>query len=485
MRRRAKVMTALAVSMALTTAAGAAEPSAPCVAVPAVDDKCEAWTASYNHAGGRGGLGEDIGRAVAVAPDGRVYVAGLSRDDTTQYDAVVAAFDDDGAALWQTRAATPAYDTFSAVAVSADGQRVFASGRSVGVDETFDWSTSAFDAKTGAELWRVRHASEDPLDEVSWTVDTSPDARTVYVGGYVDHDAVVVAYDAASGALVWEDTFDADGDFDQVRQLTVAGDGTVYAAGQAGSRATGDDLLVLSYGSDGTRRWDAQVDRAQRNDWAWTLAVDGARTRVAVTGTSRSTRGDKDILTVVFDAATGVREWMDAHDGGAGGDDTPAGVAFSPDGTQVYAGGTSREAYPALGEYVVIAYDASTGQQTWRRLHEHAYNDTATAMTVTADGARVVLTGYWLFPRGEIRPVFKIEPGWSQTVAFDTDGNRTWTARHTQSGVGADVAVAIAPAHTGRRVHTAGTFVTSGVYVYPTDKASAYAYDLGTAAYDS
>jgi hypothetical protein len=68
------------------------------------------------------------------------------------------------------------------------------------------------------------------------------------------------------------------------------------------------------------------------------------------------------------------------------------------------------------------------------------------------------------------------------TVAYDADsGAREWVAHHNESGVGADVAVDIEAG--ADRVYLGGTFVFSGVYLYPTAEAKAYAYDFGVVAY--
>ena len=108
--------------MALVGSGPAGATPGPCAAVPVVDDRCEAWVASYNHSGGGGGLGEDIGRAVAVGTDGSVVVSGVSRDDSTGQDAVLVGYTATGVQRWAVRSAGAGYDTFSAVTVTPDAR---------------------------------------------------------------------------------------------------------------------------------------------------------------------------------------------------------------------------------------------------------------------------------------------------------------------------------------------------------------------------
>lgn len=472
-----------------------------CVAVPGatapvcsdllvgVNERCPLWSAAYNHAGGRGGDGEDIGRAVAVTPDGsKVFVTGQSRDDTTLQDQATAAYNAvTGTRLWSARHDhEQQFDTGSAIAAS--NTAVFVTGRSIG--EGFDWATSAYDATTGAVLWHRRVAGDSGLDDTSWSVVAAPDGRTVYVTGDVDDgadvagDALTIAYDVATGDVVWKSRYDA-GSYDGGFRLAMAPDGgRLFMLGTTRRDQTGNDLLVVAYHTGpgamaGEQVWEARYDSVKgvERPIAIALSPDGAR--VVVTGTADSAGTGTDIATVVLDAATGAREWAATYNGSRNANDAAAGVAVV--GNRVVTAGTAGEGNVGFDAFT-RAYDLATGAVAWTRVENMlaTFNDTPLAMT--SWGGKVYVVGFYNVPRGEIQPFFKVEPAAMVTAAYDVaSGTRSWVAQHTESGVGADVGVGIAAGPNG--VYPAGTFVFSGTYVYPVVAAKPYAYDIGVVAY--
>jgi DNA-binding beta-propeller fold protein YncE len=167
------------------------------------------WVARYS--GPTATNSYDRGNAVAVSPDGsRVFVTGESTgpdgvrvDYATQ--AYVAAT---GAVLWTRRFAGPGDNTDKAlaVAVSPDGTRVFVTG--FGWYATEDYITFAYDAATGATVWASRFDSPyGDYDEAS-ALAVSADGSRVFVtgdsGGSTTYsDLCTVAYDALTGAQLW------------------------------------------------------------------------------------------------------------------------------------------------------------------------------------------------------------------------------------------------------------------------------------------
>ena len=452
-----------------------------------VNDRCPVWTGSYNHPEGRGGNGEDIGRAIALSPSGdRIYATGQSRDDATAQDqAVVALNAATGQRVWSSRYETAQFDTGSAI--TATSSSVFVTGRS-GPAENLDWVTSAYDADTGQQRWVQTYGGPKRRDDTPYGIGASPDGSIVYVTGGIDDGANVpgdirtVAYDASDGTELWSSTYD-NGGYDGSFGLQVSPDGaTVFVAGQ--SRAATSDAVVLAYSGGreaGQLLWTARLDRGGRVEFPEGLALSADGRRVALTATSRTTLSDGEYVTAVFDAASGAELWRAVHNGSRVGDDVAGGVVIA--GDVVVVTGKSAE-QPAGSDYGTIAYDLETGAVRWSRLANSAahFADSALDIAASPDGENVYVTGYTVVPRGEIQPVFKIEPGTAMTVAYDADsGERRWVAHHNESGVGADVAVDVEAG--SDRIYLGGTFVFSGVYVYPTAEAKAYAYDFGVVAY--
>lgn len=478
----------LLIALAFASLASVAEGIPVCTdQVPGVSQRCPDWTATYNNSGGAGGNLEDTAFWSAVSPDGsRVFVTGRSRDDATDRDAATVAFSAaTGATLWTARYDNGAngYDVGSSV--TATNTRVFVTGRSTGADG-WDWATHAYDATTGAKLWTDRVVGEQAVDDTSWSVATSPDGGTVYVGGTIDDgagvpgDALVIAYDAATGARRWEGRFDG-GAYDGGLRVFVAPDGSrVFLAG--GTRQGSDDVdyLALAFEAADEERlgdvlWSATYASGQGYDTPKGAALSPDGTRLALTG-----NGTSDVNTVVFDTANGNRVWSARYNGTRNAADSAGGVAIAAN--RVVVAMTGAEGNAGF-DFTTRGYDLATGAVAWT-MSEGTPATPDTSYAITALGNAVYVTGSVIVPRGEIQPIFKIEPGMLLTASYDAaSGARRWVTHHNHSGVGSDVAVAISSG--GGRVYPTGTFVPSGVYVYPVVEAKAYAWDYGVIAYDA
>lgn len=107
-----------------------------------------------------------------------------------------------------------------------------------------------------------------------------------------------------------------------------------------------------------------------------------------------------DIVTVAYDA-DGNQMWDTQYVGPDGNDDVGRDVAVSTDGTRVYVTGTrDGMSNDAVGDLVILAYDATTGDPVW----EASYTNPNTSANVSAasgwsialspDDREVYVTGY-------------------------------------------------------------------------------------------
>jgi outer membrane protein assembly factor BamB len=187
------------------------------------------WRATFDDSD-EGIVADDIMSAMTFDPGkGHVYVTGKtfyvspgsfvpgcsgcdgSRYSTVAYDAST------GEELWRSTYETPipGKDTPHAIAVSPDGARIFVTGESHGLpDADWDYATVAYDAVTGAQLWATRYGA--PTGHIEWAYDVipSPDGSRVYVTGESTHAigapqlAATIAYDAATGRQIWVGRYD-------------------------------------------------------------------------------------------------------------------------------------------------------------------------------------------------------------------------------------------------------------------------------------
>jgi hypothetical protein len=486
----------LALALSIVPALGQAAP--PCSNLLAgVNERCPVWTGLYNHSGGSGGNREDVGLAVAVSPDStKVFITGRSLDDTTGRDMATTAFAAaSGTVLWSARYDAGAYDNGSAIL--ATGDSVYVTGRSLEANGVnWDWATVAYDAATGTQRWARHVAGEEGIDDTSWSLAASPDGSTIYVGGTVDDgasqpgNALVMGYDTATGETRWTGLYDS-GVYDGGLKVSVSPDGsTVYLAG--GTRKGNDsmDFLAVAFEAEdpehlGEVRWTTTHGSGQGHDTLTGAALSPDGRRLVVTGQSVGGTGNIDVHTAVFDTANGNKLWSAPYNGTRNASDTAAGVVVA--GANAVVGMTGAEGAAGF-DFVTRAYDLETGAVRWTAVENGTTNpatpDYLYAIAAAPSGGSVFVTGQSAVPRGEIQPIFKIEPATLNTYAYDAaTGTRQWVARHNETGIGAGATVAITVSPDGQRVYPTGTFAFTGVYVYPTEAAKAYAWDMGVIAY--
>jgi hypothetical protein len=284
--------------------------------------------------------GPDVAFAVAAA-DGRVFAAGAATTATGDTALWVRAYDAaTGELLWEDLLDTPGGDD-QALSVAVQGNSVAVAGVVAGDAScdveagsgNCDFAVRVYDAAAGALAW------EDRLDGSGFYDFASSIAvrgQEVLVGGGVgtdaacsprtlsgDCDLLLRTYDVRSGALDWQVQRDAAGGFDSVFAVAV-GAGVFLAAGASESAGTGLDFLVQAYDvRSGALRWEDRVDGAGGDEWATSLVARGP---IAVAGGWISGNGG-DLEVRAYDAADGSLRWEDRHDA-AGGTDFAYGVAL-------------------------------------------------------------------------------------------------------------------------------------------------------------
>lgn len=246
----------------------------------------------------------------------------------------------------------------------------------------------------------------------------------------------------------------------KARAMAVSPDGTrVYVTGSIVDDETVTDFGTIAYEADtGTLLWTARHDGPSHwIDRAFSVAVSPDGNRVFVTGAEMTRTEDTqvgDFGTVAYDAATGDELWVARYDGPARGDDQAARVVAGPDGSRLYVTGSSQAASGAK-EFATVAYDAATGQEIWdaRYADPAAFGATPSGLGVSADGARVFVTGFEILDPGMQTSAYS-------TVAYDAEtGNRMWESRYAGPGGGRDEPTALAVAPDGAQVFVTGRSV--------------------------
>ena len=357
------------------------------------------WVARYD-----GPRGSDFAFALGVSRDGsRVFVTGGS-DGPSGPDFATVAYDAaSGARLWVARYDGGPGDTARALAVSADGSKVFVTGESIG-SGGWDYATVAYDAATGAQLWVARYNGPGNGEDHGSALGVSQDGSRLFVtgpsrGSGGDLDFATVAYDATSGAEVWVSRYGSPtGRSDSASSLVVSPDGAkVFVTGESQGVGRDYDYATVAYDAGtGAELWEERYDGSGHgDDYAKAVRVSGDGSTLFVTGGSAGSTSLSDYATVAYDSSTGTRLWGRRYNGTGNGGDVARAVGVSPDGAKVFVTGQSAGSGTS-DDYATISYDAATGARLWGKRFSGPADDQDRAMdlAVSPDGSELFVTGY-------------------------------------------------------------------------------------------
>jgi hypothetical protein len=295
----------------------------------------------------------------------------------------------------------------------------------------------------------------------------SPDGSVVYVTGGATGltgslDTVTIAYRASTGAKLWVASYDGPGhDLDLGQAMALSPDGSVlYVFGASTGAGTGYDWALLAYhAATGHRAWVARFDGpAHLDDYAQAgVAVSPDGSRVVAGGIVSKIGGRYDFATASFDSNTGAREWVRTYDGPDHGNDAGAAMVVGPDGT-VYITGWSI-GLTTNSDVATLAYDGATGQRLWavrynglgNGLDSPCYVD---CIKLSGDGSRAYVVGQTY--GGASGDDYL-------TLAYRTsDGHRVWASRYDGPTGGSDLAWDLVVLSDGSRVVVNGQSAESG-----------------------
>ena len=322
------------------------------------------WSQTWDSAGS----GADQSRAITKSASGILYVAGNTPGPDFYANILVLGYDAATGALVRTIQYSSGgfRSEFASSIVTDAAANIYITGGTVG--DGPDVITVKFDA-TGKLLWKRTWdggaVAPFSLDSpVKILLDPSGDVVVAITGTMPNNhpDYVVVKYNPATGATVWEKTWGLDGgDFASDMEIDATGD--IYVTGTAFSFTDKFGTIKLR-GSDGLLLWQA-YDSNGFNHHANGLFLDGVG-GVFVTGSSDpdgdiSNKND-DYFTVKRDAASGALLWTHAYgDPCVGCYDTSSDVRVDPAGNVFVDGSTSSAPFSA--DQLLLVLDTTTGQE--------------------------------------------------------------------------------------------------------------------------
>lgn len=437
---------------------------APCTTVPAVLDRCPAWTADLDDGG------QDAPAAAEMSPSGdTLFVTGFSADATTgEAGTVTAALDpSNGQRRWTARenGPGPTDPTYYGLAVAPDGDRVYVFGMlefdtgQCAPNPCGDAFVAAYDATTGEQAWK--RTVDGPVGGWDYLsgIAVSPDGTRVFAAGASQGvrndpdfagsydratlDVLTMALDSSDGSPVWSARYDrVPGEYDAASSIAVSPGGErVFVGGNTAGALANDgdtDYLTLAYdsglgsgGEGGRLLWAERLDSDVPKDLVlpWDvatdleLAPDGSTIYVTgQLGANRASSGTElfynpptDFGTAAYDAEDGARLWLARYPGVAGGYNIAQDLALSPSGHRVYVTGiSSGRGWEDTNDRdaAVIAYDASDGDEEWSTAYVPGY-----------------AYGWQVATRGDLVYLAASSTEYSATLALSAaEGTTEWTS---------------------------------------------------------
>ncbi|MGQ0537059.1 MAG: outer membrane protein assembly factor BamB family protein [Methanobacteriota archaeon] len=419
---------------------------------------CSQWEDLYN-----GSVSKiDRYKAVTTSPDGTVvYAVGESDDNVNSpTNGTAAAFDAaTGAVLWRVKPAATAI--FEDVAASPDGSSLYLTGTA-----SADYYTEARDASDGSLLWSAFFDQSDRSD-VGHHVAVTPDGATVIVSGSSFNtsgtdswDYGVVSYDAATGAERWFTSYNYNQNAEEEAGLSLSPSGLVaYVTGRSyNTSMTGYEVGTIALSvADGDMLWQNRFNSDPGNNLDYGVDVqaspDGAS--VVIAGYSLKTGYSYNVTVARLSASTGTLIWDARWDGAGHSRDEAAAVAVAPDSLTAYVTGLTYDqdaGNDGVANMVTIAYRMSDGAKLW----ESIYNGTGGAMDRGADLVTSPL-GSVLFVSGQSYGLTTGTPTFQDIVtnAYNAaTGTLLWT--HRIEHANHDAVTDIERSPDGRRLFVAG-----------------------------
>ncbi|MDQ3047179.1 MAG: SBBP repeat-containing protein [Bacteroidota bacterium] len=354
------------------------------------------WLSEYNGPGNS----LDEAHAVTIDTSGNVYVTGWSYGGAgTGYDYATIKYNSAGAQQWASRYNNTTNGTDEAFDIGVDfSGNVYVTGTSDGSGVNSAAATVKYNS-SGTQTALIRFEGAGNQLDAGYSIYVDPTTGTTYVAGYTfqstanDFNFLTVKYNS-SLVQQWSAQYNGpSANYDEARSIAVDAAGNVYVTGNTQTTVlTNFNYATVKYDAAGVQQW-AQTYNGTGDDAdrANVVKLD-ASGNIYVTGKSVGVGSTgEDIYTIKYDNS-GATLWANRYNGTSNGYDEGKDLEVDLSGN-VYVAGLSFEA-GASTDYILIKYDAA-GTQQWKTQYNGTGNNSDQAAGLEVDNAgNIYVTGY-------------------------------------------------------------------------------------------
>lgn len=367
----------------------------------------------------------DYPNAIAADSSGNIYVAGVSERTYSDGDFLTLKYDRRGDLKWQARYSNTqsGYSEPFAVAVDRD-ENVYVTGYTTNRGSGRDMLTVKYDS-TGNTVWARTFQGTTDSDDVAVAVGVDTSGNCYVLGSChnagTDDDIVLISY-SSGGTERWERVFDGSAHgADRPTALYVTPGGSACYTGITSGIATGLDIITFRYDQDGTERWRSLYSTSGVNYSTGIIMDDSGNVDVAgFTGTSDSTV----TYLVLQYTPGGASGWTSVYNGSNPGPKKASGIAVDNNGNIIVTGIVTSG---GSANYLTVKYDRSAGSIRWEEVYDNPYHgdDYAVGTAVSTEG-HIFVTGYSRF---DSTTAFSY-----LTIEYDSTGKQIFADRFVPNG---------------------------------------------------
>lgn len=309
------------------------------------------WSKTFNGAGNS----NDHVSSLTLDNAGNVYIIGMSRNTTTDFDILIVKYNSSGGLQWDFTGGGNGFDRGIDIKTDNSGN-VFACGTDVHSNVFSEMVTLKFQPD-GTQM--MQEYLDNGIDSNDAASKIEIDALgNVYTAGSVEtlnqgQNIAIVKYNPA-GVQQWVRYYNgASNGNESVRDMKIDVAGNIYLTGYSFSSVSNLDYITIKYNPAGTLQWAARYigDYLAGDNVATSLELD-SEGNVYVTGGSREYAAGSDITTLKYDPS-GSMVWVMKKNGNVNSSYQENGRCLSVDNiNNVFVGGVNDASDGIIIKYV-------------------------------------------------------------------------------------------------------------------------------------